>query len=326
MQHWKKLAGGVLGGGALLAAAITVAHAAYPERPVRVVVPFPAGGSPDAHARVLVEGMAKYFDGSMYVEARPGAGGIIGTNYVARAQPDGYTLIMASLSHVTNPLLSVNANWDPVEDFEGIAEISAAPAIAVVTADFPASTLDEFVAEAKKRPGEINYLMPGRGTSMHLNSELLRTTADIDIEPVAYQGLPSGMPDLLTGRVSFAISQVSLVASHLESGALTALAVAAPRRLDGYPDLPTFTEAGYPDAQVVSWAALLAPKGTPQEVVAKLNRAANQALADPEIRARFERMGVLVAEPNTPQEVDAMLAREYQRWQAVFPQLGLERQ
>ncbi len=311
---------------ALLTTAPLLAAAEYPEKPVRIVIPYPAGGGPDGYARVLAEGMAKHLGASIVVEAKPGAGSIIGTDYVARADPDGYTLLLGTLSLATAPLLSVNANWNPHEDFDGVAEIVSAPVLAVVNADFAVESLDDLVAEARAKPGEINYLMPGRGTSMHLNSASLWMAADIDVMPVAYQGIPSGMPDLLTNRVSFSMSPLSLVAPHLESGKLRALAVAAPRRLESHPDLPTFAEAGYADAQVVSWYALVAPKGTPRDAIDKLNVAANAALQDPAIRAQMERMGGIVAEPNTPAELDAMLQSEFERWQEAFPKLGLERQ
>ncbi|MGE4339040.1 MAG: Bug family tripartite tricarboxylate transporter substrate binding protein [Pigmentiphaga sp.] len=300
------------------------ASADYPSRPITLVVPFPAGGSPDAYARIMAEGMAERLGTPLVVEARPGAGSSLGTQHVARSQADGYTLMLATLSFVTSPLLYSSASWDAAGDFDGIAEIATAPSVAVVPAAFPANTLQEFVDYAKKRPGEVNYLMPGRGTSMHLNSELLRLVADLDMVAVPYQGVPPGLPDLMSGRLSMTMSPMSLVGPHIKTGALKALAVAAPQRLKELPDIPTFAEAGFSDAEVVSWYTIVAPAGTPRDVVAKLNRAANDTLQDPKVVQKLVNIGGIVSKPKTPQEVDDLLASEAKRWRELFPKMNIK--
>lgn len=296
----------------------------FPTRPITIVVPFPAGGSPAAYARIIGEGMSERLGVPVIVEGRPGAGSSVGTQYVARSKPDGYTLLLATLSFATSPLLYASANWDPAKDFDGVAEIVTAPVVAVVAADFPANTLQEFVDYVKQRPGELNYLMPGRGTSMHLNSELLRLTAGIDIVPVPYQGVPPGLTDLMSGRLAMTMSPTSIVGSHIKNGSLKALAVAAPKRIRDFPDVPTFSEAGFADAEVVSWYALVAPAGTPGTVIAKLNQAVNDSLKDPKVAELLVNLGGIVSEPKTPEEVDALLSKEAQRWRDLFPRMNIK--
>lgn len=275
---------------------------AYPARAVTIVVPFPAGGSPDVFTRIVSEKVSANWGVPVVVEARPGAGGSIGAAQVARSPADGYTLLMATLSHVTNPGLSAGkSTWHPADDFSGIVELVNAPVVALVPASLPVRTLKEFVEYAKQRPGQLNYLMPGVGTSMHLNTEMLRLSSGIELQPIAYKGVPSGMPDLLTGRLAFAMSPMSVARGHVASGSLRALAVASPTRVKDLPDVPTFAEAGFPDAQVVSWYALVAPARTPAAVRQRLNEEFSKALADPGVRDRLAQAGALISERSTPE-------------------------
>lgn len=305
----------------------TTAQAAndFPNRPITLVVPFPAGGSPDAYARIMAESMAERLNGAIVVEARPGAGTSLGTHHVAKSKPDGHTLMLATLSLVTSPLLYDSASWSPEDDFDGIAKIVTAPSVAVVPADFGPNTLQEFVDYAKQRPGEVNYLMPGRGTSMHLNTELLRLTSEIDIVPVPYQGVPHGLADLFSNRVSFALAPMSVVGPHIKNGTLKALAVAAPRRIDELPDIPTFAEAGFADAFVdATWYAIVAPAGVPQDVIQQLNQAANDSLKDPQVIEKLTHIGGTVSEAQTPQQVDDLIAQEAERWRELLPKMNIK--
>lgn len=315
-----------------LASALVVAYTpqsnaqTYPSRPVTLVVPFPTGGAPDTIGRIVVEKVASNWGTPIVVETRPGAAGTIATTYVARSDPDGYTLLLATLSHVTNPGLLKNVAWDPVTDFAGVAEIVTAPGIAVVPASLPVNTLKEFVEYAKQRPGKLNYLMPGVGTSMHLNTELLKLAAGIDLVAIPYKGMTQGLPDLLSGQLSFTMSPVPVVLSQVNAGKLKALAAAAPKRIGQLPAVPTFAEAGFPDAQVVSWYAILVPAKTPRDIVSRINFEVNKVLADHEVRERLERIGTSVSEPTTPEQVDTMLKAEVSRWSRVFQQIKIERQ
>jgi tripartite-type tricarboxylate transporter receptor subunit TctC len=315
-----------------LASALIVAYSpqpgaqTYPSRPVTLVVPFPTGGAPDTIGRIVGEKIASNWGTPVVIETRPGAAGTIATTYVARSDPDGYTLLLATLSHVTNPGLLKNVPWDPVADFAGVAEMVTAPGIAVVPASLPVTTLKEFVEYAKHRPGQLNYLMPGVGTSMHLNTELLKLAAGIDLVAIPYKGMTLGLPDLLSGQLSFTMSPVPVVLSQVNAGKLKALAAAAPKRIAQLPGVPTFAEAGFPDAQVVSWYAIVVHAKTPRDIVSRLNFEINKVLADREVRDRLEKIGTSVSEPTTPEQVDTMLRTEVSRWSRVFQQIKIERQ
>ena len=298
----------------------------YPSRPATLVVPFPIGGAPDTIGRIVAEKVASNWGNPIVVENRPGAAGTIATTYVARSDPDGYTLLLATLSHVTNPGLLKNVPWDPVTDFAGVAEIVTAPGIAVVPASLQVSTLKEFVEYARQRPGKLNYLMPGVGTSMHLNTELLKLAAGIDIVAIPYKGMTLGLPDLLSGQLSFTMSPVPVVLSQVNAGKLKALAAAAPKRIGQLPSVPTFAEAGFPEAQVVSWYAILVHAKTPRDIVSRINVEVNKVLADREVRERLEKIGTSVSGPTTPEQVDTMLRAEVSRWSRAFQQMRIERQ
>lgn len=296
----------------------------FPARPVTIVAPYPAGGTPDLVARVIGEKMAADWGAPVVVEPKPGGNGVIGTASVAQSAADGYTLLLATLSHVTNPLLQKGVRWDPVADFAGVAEVATAPVVATVPASVPVDSLKAFAEYARKHPRELNYLMPGTGTSMHLNTETFQAAAGIELVAIPYKGTPLGLPDLLTGKLQFAMLPLSTALPQLRTGKLRALAVVSPRRLALIPDVPTLAEAGFPEAQVLSWYAVLAPAKTPHAVVERLNRAVGQAVADPKVQARLEELGVYAADATTPAQVDALLTSESARWKKTFTQLRIE--
>ncbi len=310
-----------------LGAPMTSAHAqAYPTGPITIVAPFPAGGTPDLVARIIAEKVSPILGAPVVVEPKPGGNSNIGTTSVANARPDGYTWLLATLSHTTSPILVKGVSWDPVNNFHGVAQIATAPVVAVIPSSLPVNTLREFVDLAKKTPGKLNYLMPGIGTSMHLNTEMLKRTADIDLFAIPYQGTPSGVPALLNGDLSFAMLPLSTALPYLEKGNLKALAVVSPTRIGEIPKVPTLKEAGFPEAQVLSWYAILVPANTPNAVVSKVNKALNQAIADPEVKRRLQGLGVYATEPNTAEETDIMLRNEASRWRKTLKELKLEAQ
>jgi len=303
------------------------AHAqAYPKGPITIVAPFPAGGTPDLVARVVAEKAASIMGVPMVVEAKPGGQSITGTTSVANARPDGYTWLLATLSFVTSPVLVKGVSWDPVKSFRAISQLATAPVVAVVPSSLGITTLRDFVAKAKQEPGKLNYLMPGVGTSMHLNTEMLQKSAGIELSAIPYKGTPLGMPALLTGDLSFAMLPLSTALPFLKDGKLTALAVVAPERVSEIPDVPTLKEAGFPEAQVLSWYAMVAPADTPDEVVAVANKALNQAIADPAVKQRLQDLGVYVTQPEDAGQTDAMLRGEAERWKQVLGSLNLEAQ
>lgn len=296
----------------------------YPAGPVTIVVPFPAGGTPDLVARIIAAKAAPILGTSIVVDPKPGGQSVIGTGSVANARPDGHTWLLATLSLVTSPVLVKGVTWDPVASFRGVVQLATAPVVAVVPAASPANTLREFVAMAKKEPGKLNYLMPGIGTSMHLNTEMLKKAAGIDLFAIPYKGTPLGLPALLKGDLSFAMLPLSTALPYLKKGGLKALAVVAPERVSEVPDVPTLKEAGFPEAQVLSWYAMVVPAKTPDAVVLKVNRALNQALADPDVKRKLRALGVYAVEPNTAAETETMLRSEAARWKKTMKALNIE--
>ena len=240
--------------------------------------------------------------------------GAVAAELVAKAAPDGTLWFLTTLSHVVNPALSKSVPYHPTNDFTGVAMLGNVPALAVVHASVPAGTLRELVALARAQPGRLNYLNPGVGTSMHLNTELLKLTAGIDVVSVPYKGLAPGVPDLLGGTLSFSFLSLPLAAPHIKSGRIKALAIASSGRNPLFPDVPTIVEAGFPDAQVVSWYLVSVHAKTPRDIVARINDEVNKALADPEVVKRLEAAGASVALSSTPAETDALLRAETLRW------------
>jgi tripartite-type tricarboxylate transporter receptor subunit TctC len=295
----------------------------FPNRPLHIVVPFPAGGIVDLMARSLNEKLAAGLGQPVLVEARPGANASLGTDAVAKSEPDGYTMVLATLSHVTTPLL-MKTPWNPVRDFAGVAVMGQVANVAVVNPGLPVKTLREFVEYAKARPGQINYINAGAGTSQTMSAELFKRNAGLDMVGIGYKGFPPAIPDILAGQVQFSFMPFGVAAPHIKSGKLRALAVASPERSKMFPDVPTMAEAGYADSQVISWYAFLVPAATPRPVVARLNAEFAKALADPEVIARIEKIGGDPLPAGKPEEVDAMLARELERWTKLVQATGMK--
>jgi len=295
----------------------------FPSKPLHIIVPFPAGGIVDLMARSLNEKLAGGLGQPVLVEARPGANASLGTDAVAKSDPDGYTLVLATLSHVTTPLL-MKTPWNPVKDFAGVALMGHVANVAVVNPELPVRTLREFVDYAKARPGKINYINAGVGTSQTMSAELFRRNAGLDLVGIGYKGFPPAIPDILAGQVQFSFIPFGVAAPHVRSGKLRALAVAAPERSKLFPEVPTMAEAGYADSQVISWYAFLVPAATPRPVVARLNAEFAKALADPEVIARIEKIGGEPLPAGKPEEVDAMLVREVDRWAKLVQATGMK--
>ena len=295
----------------------------FPGKPLRIIVPFPAGGIVDLMARSLNEKLAAGLGQPVLVEARTGANGSLGTEAVAKSEPDGHTLVLATLSHVTTPAL-MKTPWHPTRDFSGVALMGHVANLAVVNPEVPARTLREFVEYAKPRPGKLNFINAGGGTSQTMSAELFMRNVGLDMVGIGYKGFPPAMPDLMAGQVHFSFVPFGVAAPHVRSGKLRALAIAAPSRSKQFPELPTMAEAGYAEAQVISWYAYLVPAATPRPAVARLNAEFAKALADPEVLARIERIGGEPLPAGKPEEVDAMLVRETERWARLVQAAGLK--
>ena len=307
---------------ALIAPCLAFAQA-YPSKAVRVIVPYPAGGIVDLMARTLNEKLAAGLGQPVIVEARPGANGSLGTDAVAKSDPDGHTLVLATLSHVTTPALT-KTPWHPTRDFAGVAVMGHVANLVVVYPELPPKTLREFVDYAKGRPGRINYINAGAGTSQTMSAELFKRNAGLELVGIGYKGFPPAIPDILSGQVQFSFMPFGVAAPHIRGGKLRALAVASPARSKLFPEVPTMAEAGYAESQVISWYAYLVPAATPKPVVARLNAEFAKAMADPEVIARIEKIGGEPLPAGKPEEVDAMLARELERWTRLVQATGMK--
>lgn len=294
----------------------------YPSRPVRLIVSYPAGGIVDLMARSLSDGLATRLGQPVIVEARPGADASIGTEAVARADPDGHTLLMATLAIAVNPHLN-KVPWHPVNDFEGVAHVGLVTNVAVVTPALGVKDLASFIALARSRPGQINYINPGNGSSPHVSAELLQQVNDIKLTSINYKGIPPALPDFLAGTVPFGFLTFGTIGAHLRSGKAQAIGIASPVRNKQFPDIPTMAEQGFESSQVNSWYALVVPKKTPRAVIGRLNTELNAVLADPETVARVDKIGGTVIAGWSAEQTSKFIADEFARWAEVVRKAGI---
>jgi tripartite-type tricarboxylate transporter receptor subunit TctC len=304
---------------ALLLAAVPLdrALALYPDRVVRIVVPFAPGGGTDVIARTLAQEMAKDLGASVIVENKPGAGTIIGTQAVATSAPDGYTLLMGTFAHAVNPSLNTKLPYDPHRDFVPVALIARSFNIVVVNPKSPFRSVSDLIAAAKADPGKLSYGTFGTGTSAHLAGELFRNLAKVDLTTVPYKGAAPAITDLIGGQIQVMFTTVASAASLIEAGQLRALAVTSAERSPAFPQLPTVAEAGVPGYAAESWYGLFAPASTPAEIIERLNRSAAAAVQS----ETFRRLGVnegLVMVARPPEELDRYVRGEEERWRKVI--------
>ena len=300
----------------------SIAQEAYPAKPIRIVVPYPAGGVPDVLTRVVAEKVAASWGQPIVIEAKPGASGNIAALAVKGAPPDGYTLMVAAPFLTINPLLDTNTKF-ATKDFVPAVLLANSPNLLVVPATLPVNTLKEFVAYAKSRPGKLNTANHGTGTSNHMGTEVFMSVADLDMVMIGYKGQVQSVPDLLSGQIDFMFLASAQAAPFLKSGKLKALAVSADKRLESLPDVPTVGQAGYPDAVVLPWYGLVAPAGTPTAIVARINAAFTEALKDPEVAKRLHS---LYAEPmgGSPADFQRLLTSENTRWADVIKKRNIQ--
>jgi tripartite-type tricarboxylate transporter receptor subunit TctC len=308
----------------LLAAEAASAQSAYPNRPVKILVGFTPGTAPDLAARILADRFAEVWGSPFVVENVPGAGSNIATDRVAKAEADGYTLLMGGNSAlVINPSLYETLPFDPVKDFAPISQVFIAANVLAVPAELPVKSVPDLVALARAEPGKLSYAHAGVGTSQHLAGELFKYMAHLDIVPVAYRGSTALMPDLLAGRITMSFANIVNVLPLAREGKLRALAITSIKRSALAPDLPTMAESGYPGFEAVPWFGLLAPAGTPKEVVDKLYGETAKVLAMPDVRRKFDELGL---EPvgNRPAEFAAVIAKENPEWAKVIKDAGIK--
>lgn len=303
---------------AVLAVAATPSLAQpYPAKPIRIVVPFPAGGNADIFARAFAQKLGEAWKQTPIVDNRAGAAGIIGTQFVAKSPGDGYTLLFGTTgTHTTNPAVYAKLPYDPVKDFAPVSNFADSPFLLVVHPSVPANTLQGLIALARARPGQLDYASFGAGSSAHLAGEMLRTMAGINIVHVAYKGGPPAVNDLVGGHVALMFNSMPAVLPLVKSARLRALAVAAAKRAPTLPELPTFGEAGLAGFEAGSWYGVLAPAGTPREVVARLHGETVRMLGLPDVRQKLASEGA-EAIGNTPEEFAAQIQRDIARWAKV---------
>jgi len=289
----------------------------YPNRPIKMIVPFAPGGA-DVMARLVGDQITAALGQPIVIENRPGgAGGTVGTKFVTTAEPDGYTLTLASPGPITvAPAVIKTLDYDPLTQLAPVAMIATAPIVMVVHPDVPANTVREFVAHAKANPGKINFASPGFGTSSHLFGELLKQRTGIEIVHVPYRGATPAIVDLVAGQVQTFFDNVRNVQSFIQAGKLRALAVTSEQRSPGMPDLPTMAEAGIDEFIGSYWNGVLVPAGTPQPIIEKLNTVINQGLRSREAQASITRLG-MESRLGSPQDFAKLIAQEHQHWAVV---------
>jgi tripartite-type tricarboxylate transporter receptor subunit TctC len=307
----------------VLASVAAVAHAQeWPQRPIRIIIPFPAGGPADVQARLIGPRLTEAWGQAVVVDNRAGANGIIGTDLVAKAAPDGYTFTIASAGHTINASLYRKIPYDSLADFAAIGRISTAPGIVVVHPSQPVKSVQELIAHARSRPGQVLYVSAGTGSPSHLAVELFKVMTQTDMVHIPYKGSTPATNDLLAGQVHVAFPTILAGLPHAKSGRLRALAVTSPERSRSAPDLPTVAEAGVPGYSAMNWYGVIAPARTPRAVVVKLNAQITQALAVPQVREQLLNLGIEPS-PTGPDELAAQMKAEVAKWAGVIKTAGV---
>jgi len=304
-----------------LVSAGPAAAASYPDKPVRVVVGFSAGGTTDVAARIIAKELGEDLGQSFVVENKPGAGSNIGAELVARAKPDGYTLYMVAVTSTINQTLYKNLSFDIVKDFAPIALVIKVPNILVVNPSLPVKNVKELVAYVKAHPDKLSYASSGSGTSIHMAGEPFKLRAGVDIPHIPYKGSAPALTDLIGNQVQLMFDNMPSAWPHVQAGKLRALAVTTAERSATAPELPTMMESGYDKFDVSSWFGLIAPKGTPPDVIAKVNASVQKALAKPDVQQRFKDLGAVTAK-TTPEQFGAFIKDEVDTWATVVKASG----
>jgi len=294
----------------------------WPAKPVRIIAPFAPGGSADTLGRIVAQKLTESLKESFVVENRPGAGGVIGSEVVAKAPPDGYTLVVSGVaSHAVAPALPRGTPYDPLKDFTHIALFGGPPAVLVVNPGVPAQDLKAFVGLLKKEPGKYSYGSPGNGTHGQLVAELFKQLAGVEMQHVPYKGASNAMADLIAGHIQVASTTLSTAAGQIHGGKARALAISSAKRLPEYPNVPTYAEMGYSDLVATIWFSLSGPAGMPADIVERLNAEVRKALDAPDTRERLRPEGV---EPGrlTAAEFSSFVASEVKRWAPIVKASG----
>ena len=313
---------------AMCMAAVTCATAGnvsaqdYPTRPVRWVVPYPAGGSTDILARIIGQYLSEHLGQQFVIENKPGAGNNLGTEAVVNAAPDGYTLLLVNPAHGINTTLYTKLSFNFIRDIAPVAGIMRVPNVMEVNLEVPAKNVAEFIAYAKANPTKINWASSGNGTSVHLSGELFKMMTGVQLTHVPYRGSAPALTDMISGQVQVMFDNMPSSMSHIQAGKLRALAVTTTKRSPALPDVPTVGET-VPGYEASAWFGMGAPKGTPRAIIEKLNKGVNAALVDPKVKARLAELGGDTLLPGTPEDFGKVIAEETDKWAKVVKAAGV---
>jgi tripartite-type tricarboxylate transporter receptor subunit TctC len=317
MKRWIGFAVGVLVPGLVMAQT-------WPSKPIRIVIAQAPGSATDVISRVVAIPLGEALGQPIVIDARPGAGGVLGTEVAARSAPDGYTLFMGNNStHGSNPAVYAKLPYDAVKDFAPVSFVASVPYVLVVDPSLPVKSVQEFVAYAKARPGKLNYASAGNGSTHHFCGELFKSMTGVDMQHIPYKGSGPGIAGLLGGEVSMMFSNVADIGSQIKAGKVRALAVTAQRRAATLPDVPTMAEAGLPDFVITSWFGLLVPAGTPAPIVARLNAETVKVLGKAEVKATLAQQGLEVA-PSSPEAFATHIKSEIARFTQIAKAAGIK--
>lgn len=293
----------------------------YPTKPIKLILPFPAGGATDVMSRILAEKLTPRLGQTVIVENKPGAGTMLASEYVAKAPADGYTLLMAASSLVIAPSLYSKVNYDPIKDFTPVTQVAAVIHLVVVNPNLPVKSIQELITYLKANPGKVSYGSTGSGTSTHLEAELFKKMAGVEIEHIPYKGSTPALADLVGGQTSMMFDPIASSKPYLESGRLRALAVTTAQRSLSAPDLPTVAESGLPGYEAMPWLGIVAPAGTPKAVVDRLYKEVSEVLKMQDVKDRFKSLGLDII-GNTPAEFATFIAQDQKKWDQVIKNSG----
>jgi len=304
---------------------VGVAHASFPEHPIRLIIPYAAGGPTDVLGRIVGQKMGDVLKQSVVIDNRPGAGANVGILAVAKSTPDGYTLLFGDINLVVNPFLYKNLSFDPQRDFVSVGLVASAPLVLLVSQNAPAKSMTELIAQAKAQAGQMNFGSAGAGNTTHLAMELLKSKYGLDITHVPYKGANPALNDLVAGHVNMMVTGLSGAKSLVESGRLRALAITGDKRASSLPAVPTFEQAGFPLAEmkIGSWWGVVAPAGTPSEAIQQLNAALNVSLNSSELKAKLHDLNI---EPlgGSVADLDKWMSAEVQTWSNVIKKAAIQ--
>src|SRR5437899_12977127 len=321
MSRIKTALGFAVGFAMLLTNAVQ-AQSNYPNRPIRIIVPYPAGGIVDMVARAVTEQVGRDWKQTVIVEARPGGNSNIGTAAVARSEPDGYTWLVSGPAALVNPTLYKDAGWDALQDLKCVGLAVWNQSVAVVHPSMPASTIKEFVEIARRKPGELNFGNPGTGSSIDLSAQKLFQAADIKLTNVGYKGQPQALIDLMTNLMHFEIVSLALALPHIKQGTIKPLAVFTEKRVPDLPDVPTIAEAGYAEAAYTPWYGIYVQAGTSDAIVAKINEGINKALQNPEVQRQLA-VANIPGKPMPLADLAALMKTDYEKLTKVIATSGM---